>query len=59
MHFKTPGCAFPIADVEDFLKEKKGVRRVGGSEVEFERAKLPAATEIVLLQPALSPLDRD
>ncbi|MFO7996246.1 MAG: MBL fold metallo-hydrolase [Dehalococcoidia bacterium] len=53
MHFKTPKCAYPIADVEDFLKEKKGVRRVEGSEVEFERETLPAATEIVLLQPAL------
>jgi L-ascorbate metabolism protein UlaG (beta-lactamase superfamily) len=53
MHFKTPRCAYPIAGVEDFLKGKKNVRRVGGSEVEFEREKLPAATEIVLLQPAL------
>jgi L-ascorbate metabolism protein UlaG (beta-lactamase superfamily) len=53
MHFKTPKCAYPIAGVEDFLKGKKNVRRVGSSEVEFEREKLPAATEIVLLQPAL------
>jgi L-ascorbate metabolism protein UlaG (beta-lactamase superfamily) len=53
MHFKTPRCAYPIAGVEDFLRGKKNVRKVGGSEVEFEREKLPAATEIVLLQPAL------
>jgi L-ascorbate metabolism protein UlaG (beta-lactamase superfamily) len=53
MHFKTPRCAYPIAGVEDFLKGKKNVRRVGGSEVEFERERLPSATEIVLLQPAL------
>lgn len=53
MHFRTARCAFPIADAEEFLKEKKAVSRVGGSEVEFQRAKLPAATEIVLLQPAL------
>jgi L-ascorbate metabolism protein UlaG (beta-lactamase superfamily) len=53
MHFKTPKCAYPIAGVDDFLKGKKNVRRVGDSEVEFEREKLPAATEIVLLQPAL------
>jgi L-ascorbate metabolism protein UlaG (beta-lactamase superfamily) len=53
MHFKTPKCAYPIAGVEDFLKGKKNVRKVGGSEVEFEREKLPTATEIVLLQPAL------
>ena len=53
MHFKTPKCAYPIASVEDFLKGKKNVRKVGDSEIEFERKKLPAATEIVLLQPAL------
>jgi L-ascorbate metabolism protein UlaG (beta-lactamase superfamily) len=53
MHFKTPKCAYPIAGVEDFLKGKKNVRKVGGSEVEFERGKLPAVTGIVLLQPAL------
>jgi L-ascorbate metabolism protein UlaG (beta-lactamase superfamily) len=53
MHFRTPKCAYPIAGVEDFLRGKKDVRRVGGSEVEFERERLPAATEIVLLQPAL------
>jgi L-ascorbate metabolism protein UlaG (beta-lactamase superfamily) len=53
MHFKTPKCAYPIADVEDFLRGKKDVRRVGGSEVDLEQENLPAATEIVLLQPAL------
>jgi L-ascorbate metabolism protein UlaG (beta-lactamase superfamily) len=54
MHFKTPECAYPIAGVEDFLKGKKNVKKIGGSEVEFEREKLPTVTEIVLLQPALS-----
>ena len=53
MHFRTPRCAYPIAGVEDFLKDKKNVRKAGGSEAEFERERLPAATEIVLLQPAL------
>jgi L-ascorbate metabolism protein UlaG (beta-lactamase superfamily) len=53
MHFKTPRCAYPIAGVEDFLKDKKNVRKVGDSEVEFERERLPTDTEIVLLQPAL------
>ena len=53
MHFKTPRCAYPIGGVEDFLRGKKNVRRVEDSEVEFERERLPAATEIVLLQPAL------
>jgi L-ascorbate metabolism protein UlaG (beta-lactamase superfamily) len=53
MHFKTPKCIYLIASVEDFLKGKKNVRRVDGSEVDVEREKLPAVTEIVLLQPAL------
>jgi len=53
MHFKTPRCAYSIASVEDFLKGKKNVRKVRGSEVDFERENLPSATEIVLLQPAL------
>jgi L-ascorbate metabolism protein UlaG (beta-lactamase superfamily) len=53
MHFKTPKCAYPIAGVEDFLRGKKNVRKIEGSEVGFERERLPAATEIVLLQSAL------
>jgi len=53
MHFKTPKCGYPIAGVEDFLRGKKNVRKTMASEVEFQREKLPVATEIVLLQPAL------
>ena len=53
MHFKTPKCAYPIADVEDFLKSKENVRRIDNSEVDFERENLPAVTEIVLLGPAM------
>jgi L-ascorbate metabolism protein UlaG (beta-lactamase superfamily) len=53
MHFKTSKCAYPIAGVEAFLRGKKGVRKVAGSEVEFERHNLPTGAEIVLLQPAL------
>ena len=53
MHFKTPKCDYPIAGVEDFLGGKENVIRVGDSEADFERERLPAATEIVLLQPAL------
>jgi L-ascorbate metabolism protein UlaG (beta-lactamase superfamily) len=53
MHFKTTKCAYPIAGVDDFLKGKKGVRKVVGSEVEIERKNVPTTNEIVLLQPAL------
>jgi L-ascorbate metabolism protein UlaG (beta-lactamase superfamily) len=53
MHFKTPKCAYAIAGVEGFLRGRKNVRKVGGSEVEFECQDLSTGTEIVLLQPAL------
>jgi L-ascorbate metabolism protein UlaG (beta-lactamase superfamily) len=53
MHFRTPKCAYPIASVEDFLKGKKDVTRLAGSEVEFKRERLPGGTQIVVLQPAL------
>ena len=53
MHFKTAKCAYPIASVEDFIKDKKVVRRTGTSEVELEKGKLPIVTEIIVLEPAL------
>jgi L-ascorbate metabolism protein UlaG (beta-lactamase superfamily) len=53
MHFKTPKCVYPIAGVEGFLKGKKAVRKVAGSETDFELEKLSTASEIVLLEPAL------
>jgi len=55
MHFKTSGCAFPIAGVDDFLKGREGVRRIGGREMELRRDNLPAATGIAVLEPALAP----
>jgi L-ascorbate metabolism protein UlaG (beta-lactamase superfamily) len=53
MHFKTPKCGYAIGGAEGFLKGKKNVRKAMASEVEFQREKLPIATEIVVLQPAL------
>lgn len=53
MHFKTPKCSYPTAGIENLLKGKMDVRKAAGSEVVLERGKLPATTEIVLLQPAL------
>ncbi len=53
MHFKTPKCAYPIAGVEDFLKGKETVRKADFSEVEFALEKLPPASEILVLKPAL------
>jgi L-ascorbate metabolism protein UlaG (beta-lactamase superfamily) len=53
MHFKTPKCTYPIANVEDFLKGKINVRKIDNSEADFETERLPAATEIVVLRPAM------
>jgi len=53
MHFKNNKCAFPIAGVEEFLHGKKDVNQPGASEVEFKAGKLPEATQIIVLKPAL------
>jgi hypothetical protein len=53
MHYKTPQCAFPIEEVDSFLKGKSKVKRIGDSTVEIEKDSLPDPTEIVVLEPAL------
>ena len=53
MHYKTPHCGFPLAQVEDFTSGKSGVKTVEGNEVEIKKEKLPQALEIIVLQPAL------
>lgn len=52
MHVSSAKCAFPIAPVDDFVKGKSNVDRAGGSEVELEKAALPEAPRIVVLDPA-------
>ncbi|MDI6893011.1 MAG: MBL fold metallo-hydrolase [Bacillota bacterium] len=53
MHFKTAANAgWPIGGVEDFLRGKQGVRRMGGSVAKVEKAELPAGTEYWVLEPA-------
>jgi L-ascorbate metabolism protein UlaG (beta-lactamase superfamily) len=53
MHYKTEKCGYPIAGVEDFLKNKQRVRRLGTSEVDILPDTLPAETEVVVLHHAL------
>jgi len=53
MHFKTEKCGFPIAPVDDFLKGKPNSRRLGSSEVAFDKTTLPHHTEIVVFEHAL------
>jgi len=52
MHYKTPKCDFPIAGVDEFLSGKKDIKKLDSSEVEFKTGELPAATQIIVLQPA-------
>lgn len=48
MHYKTPACGFPIAPVDEFIRGKTGVVRVGAAEVNADAAFL-AEPKIVLL----------
>lgn len=48
MHYKTPACGFPIAPVDDFLRGKANVIRVGAAEVDVT-AELLAAPGVVVL----------
>jgi L-ascorbate metabolism protein UlaG (beta-lactamase superfamily) len=52
MHYKTPRADYPIAGVEDFIKDKRNVRRLSSSEMGVEKAGLPASAEIIVLKPA-------
>ena len=54
MHYQNERCpTFPVAGVDGFLQGKEGVNRPDSSEVEFKRGELPAATQIIVLKPAL------
>lgn len=53
MHFKTDKVGFPIAPVEEFLKDKSGTKRQGKSEATFDSTTLPQKMEIMVLEPAL------
>jgi L-ascorbate metabolism protein UlaG (beta-lactamase superfamily) len=53
MHYKNEKCGYPIAGVDEFLKNKENVNRINGSEVEFKADKLPNAIQVIVLQPAL------
>jgi L-ascorbate metabolism protein UlaG (beta-lactamase superfamily) len=53
MHYKTAKSDYPIAPVDDFLKDKSNVRRLTASEIEFTKATLPKETEILVLPPSL------
>lgn len=49
MHYKTPEADYPISGADEFLKDKKNVRRLNSSEVEFQKETLPRETEIIVM----------
>jgi len=53
MHYKTEKCDLPIAKLDEFLNGKQNIKRLEASEADFQRDKLPAATQIVVLKPSL------
>lgn len=53
MHYKTSKCGYPISKVDEFLKDKKNIRKSSSSEVEYKKDTIPKETEIVVLQHAL------
>jgi L-ascorbate metabolism protein UlaG (beta-lactamase superfamily) len=52
MHYKTPKVTMPVATADYFLKGKTLAACQGVSEIEVTRENLPAALQVVLLQPA-------
>jgi L-ascorbate metabolism protein UlaG (beta-lactamase superfamily) len=52
MHFKTPKVDFPIAPVEEFLRLSPWPVKKKGAGVDFQKASLPAATEVWLMEPS-------
>jgi L-ascorbate metabolism protein UlaG (beta-lactamase superfamily) len=52
MHYKTAKCDWPLNTVDDFVADKKNVKKLNSSELELRASNLPEATEIVVLQPA-------
>jgi L-ascorbate metabolism protein UlaG (beta-lactamase superfamily) len=52
MHYKTPKTEYPISGIDEFLKNKKNVRRINSAEIEIKKESLPSETEIIVLQSA-------
>ncbi|MEA1958536.1 MAG: MBL fold metallo-hydrolase [Chloroflexota bacterium] len=54
MHFQNDRCPnFPVANAEPFLAGKTNVKHVNDSKIELKSGRLPSATEIIVLNPAL------
>lgn len=49
MHYKTPSIDFPIVAVDEFIKDKKNVRKFDKSEIVISKESLPTTPEIWVL----------
>jgi len=53
MHFRNNRCPeFPVAGLDEFTKGKTNITVKNSSEIEYKIGKLPASTQIVVLEPA-------
>ena len=50
MHYKTEKCQFLQWSSDDFIKGKKGVKKIGSSEIEIKAADIPAEPEIIIMK---------
>jgi L-ascorbate metabolism protein UlaG (beta-lactamase superfamily) len=53
MHYKTDRCGFVQWGVNDFVKDKKNVRKLETSEIDLRKDNLPVTTEVLVLRYAL------
>lgn len=53
MHYSNEKCSFPIAGVDQFIRDKSNVIRQGSSIIEIRKETLPQEQQIVLLDYAL------
>jgi len=53
MHFKTDKCDFPIASVDEFVADKKGVKKAKTSEIVVSKSTIPTEQEIIVMEYAL------
>jgi len=53
MHYKTDKVGFPFDSVDEFVRGKYGVRRLGAAQLELSKEGMPPRPEIMVLRPAL------
>lgn len=52
MHFKNAKCTFPKYDIDDLVRLRSDVKKMGTSIISFSKDDLPAPVQIILLDPS-------